>query len=261
MDNPIITRTTASHVAHVTIHTHVPVQSQGATAVVAFPSIGLVATIAAHHLIEELDLEQVGVVDSPGFPTISVVEQGNPLNPVRIYAGHAGKRPVVVFLSEFQPSPELVRPVSEALFGWAKDNGCTSIVTPEGLLLEGSAALDDVIEVYGAGSTDEIRQRVSDAGAPLFREGIVAGVTGVLLNLGKRDVYPVAAVLAEAKQGQPDGRSAAKVVQFIGNMLGARIDIRRLHDEADAFDAHVDDVKRRVKLQEGEAPASAGMYG
>ena len=60
---------------------------EGATIVVGFPGVGLVGTIAANHLINSQGLEQIGVVESPHFPAVSVVKDGVPHNPVRIYAG------------------------------------------------------------------------------------------------------------------------------------------------------------------------------
>lgn len=249
----------------VTVHTHETLEIEGAHVVAAFPSVGLVATIGANFMVEQLGLQQVGVMDSPRFPTLSVVERGEPLNPVRIYAGtfdRDGKQqPLVVFLSEFQPHPELVRAVSEAIIDWAKANGAAAIVTPEGLLLEGGESGDDVA-IYAAASTPEMRQRLEDVGAPLFKEGIVAGVTGVLLNLGKRDRFPVVAVLSEARQGQPDARSAATVVDLLAKLTGATLDTGKLYDEAAKFEAQVDEMMRRQKLQEGDStmPTSV-MYG
>ncbi len=238
------------------------VTSEGAFVVAAFPSVGLVATITATYLVEELKLEQVGVMDSPRFPTISVVEDGEPLSPVRIYAGQTGGRPIVVFLSEFQPSPELVRPVSEALLHWATTHGCVAVVAPEGLVMEEEPVFDGGLDVFAAASTLDARRRAVSAGATLFQEGIVAGVTGVLLNLGKRDQFPVIGILSEAEQGQPDGRSAVAIVELLAGLMGTTIETTRLRRQAEAFDSQVDDVQRRIRLQEGlTVDGDSSMFG
>ena len=69
-----------------------------------FPSIGLVSTIVANYLIDALNLRQVGALDSAEFPTLSVVHTGEPLSPVRIYAGKLeSEEKLAVFVSEFKP--------------------------------------------------------------------------------------------------------------------------------------------------------------
>ena len=59
-----------------------------ATVIVGFPSIGMVSTIVANYLIDALDLKQIGALNSAEFPTLSVVHTGEPLSPVRTYAGY-----------------------------------------------------------------------------------------------------------------------------------------------------------------------------
>ena len=58
----------------------------GSTVIDGFPSVGLVSTITANYLISALNLEQIGILDSVHFPTVSVVRNSEPLNPVRIYS-------------------------------------------------------------------------------------------------------------------------------------------------------------------------------
>jgi len=63
------------------------VDLKNATVIAGFPSIGLVSTIAANYLIDAINLKQIGCVTSSQFPALSVVHTGEPLSPVRIYAG------------------------------------------------------------------------------------------------------------------------------------------------------------------------------
>ena len=62
------------------------VDLKGATVIDGFPSVGLVSSIVANYLINFLKLEQIGIMDSVYFPTVSLVRNSEPLNPVRIYA-------------------------------------------------------------------------------------------------------------------------------------------------------------------------------
>src|SRR5713226_7839919 len=78
---------------------------RGATVIDGFPSVGLVSSIVANYLINALNLTQIGIMDSIYFPTVALVRDGQPMNPVRIYAGPKvdDRDQIVVFISEFQP--------------------------------------------------------------------------------------------------------------------------------------------------------------
>ena len=110
----------------------------GATVIAGFPSIGLVSTIAANYLIDALNLKQVGALDSDDFPALSVVHTGEPLSPVRIYAGEqpSGHK-IVVFVSEFKPKPHLINSISQTIMQWVNDKKCDLLISPEGMVVEG----------------------------------------------------------------------------------------------------------------------------
>ena len=63
------------------------VDVENALVIDGFPSVGLVSSIVANYLIDTLEMEQIGIVESPAFPTVSLVRDGIPQHPVRIYAG------------------------------------------------------------------------------------------------------------------------------------------------------------------------------
>jgi len=109
---------------------------EGATVIAGFPSIGLVSTIAANYLIDALNLKQIGCVQSEHFPALSVVHTGEPLSPVRIYAGNSrsGEK-IVVFVSEFKPKPNLINAISRSIMEWASKKKCKLLISPEGMVV------------------------------------------------------------------------------------------------------------------------------
>src|SRR3990172_9876089 len=115
---------------------------RGATVIDGFPSVGLVSSIVANYLINALQLVQIGIMDSTFFPTVALVREGRPMNPVRIYAG--GKMDVeedrlVVFISEFQPPPNLIKGIAATVLDSAQDQRCVQLVFPHGLLVHPAA--------------------------------------------------------------------------------------------------------------------------
>ena len=166
---------------------------KGATVIAGFPSIGLVSTIAANYLIDALNLKQIGCITSPQFPALSVVHTGEPLSPVRIYYGIQGaSKKIVVFVSEFKPKPNLISAISEAIMKWANDNECNLLISPEGMVVEGTSDEGGrEIEAYAIGSTENARTILTEKKIAQFKNGIIAGVSGVLLNIGKQSDFNV----------------------------------------------------------------------
>lgn len=240
----------------------------GAKIIDGFPSVGLVSTIAANYLIDMLRLKQIGLIDGDQFPTLSVVHNGEPLAPARIYGGErptqepGSKEKIVVFVSEFQPSPSLVRPISEAMLKWARAKGADYLISPEGLVLEGPAAEDDKVEVYALGSTERMQQLVRTHQLAPFTRGIITGVSGLLLTLGRREGFDVLSILAEAHANYPDARSAAVVIEIVAKLLGMRIDVGPLYREAEGFEKQIKQLQAQAQAKQARTQGTQpSMYG
>ena len=235
-----------------------------ATVIAGFPSIGLVSTIAANYLIDALNLKQIGCVTSPQFPALSVVHTGEPLSPVRIYAGtqpQAGK--IVVFVSEFKPKPNLINSISEVIMKWVEEKKCKTLISPEGMVVEGKSEEENgKVEAYAIGSTENSRGMLLAKNIPQFKNGIIAGVSGVLLNLGKQDGVDVISILAEAHPNYPDARAAAAAINVMAMIMGVEINVTPLYEESDRIEKQLQKLHKQAKpmVTSGQAPQPS-MYG
>src|SRR5437879_13495779 len=83
---------------------------RGATVIDGFPSVGLVSSIVANYLINALNLTQIGIMDSIYFPTVALVRNGPPMNPVRISTGSkaADHEQIVVVIFALPPTPDSI---------------------------------------------------------------------------------------------------------------------------------------------------------
>ena len=229
--------------AELQVHEFEDVDLTGATIIDGFPSVGLVSTITANYLIDVLELQQIGIMDSRYFPTVSIVRNGVPLYPVRIYAGKG----VCVFISEFQPAPKLIRPIAEAILAFAKRKGASTIISPEGLVLDAEGEDKEEVAVYALGSTPATRELLAKHDIEQFGNGIITGVSGVLLNLGKKENVNAISILAEANPNYPDARAAAKVIEAIDKLLPhVNIDVKPLYTEAE-------NIERTLRMMQKQA--------
>jgi uncharacterized protein len=246
--------------ADLQVHEFEDVDLRGSTIIDGFPSVGLVSTITANYLIDVLELQQIGIMDSKFFPTVSIVRNGVPLYPVRIYAG----RGVCIFISEFQPAPKLIRPIAESILAFAKRKGASTIISPEGLVLDQEGAEgEQEVQVYALGSTPETRELLAKHDIEQFGNGIITGVSGVLLNLGKKENINAISILAEANPNYPDARAAAKVIEAIDRLLpGTRIDVKPLYTEAENIEKTLRMMqKQAAPAQQHSGEEVPGMYG
>ena len=67
------------------------VNLKGGTVIDGFPSVGLANAIASECFVHSLTTELVAVLDSPGFPSLSIIQNGTPNFPARIYANEEWK--------------------------------------------------------------------------------------------------------------------------------------------------------------------------
>lgn len=269
-----------------------------AVVVDGFPSVGLVSTITANYLITALGLKQIGVLDSVYFPTVSVVRNAEPLNPVRIYAGdlkpqdEGGKHRIVVFISEFQPPANLIKMIASTMLDWMMEQGTGTLISPEGLVIdrqEGGIPIpepedDDEEEekeekeekddktdtpeekergpAYGIASTKQGTKKLQELGIPLFEEGVISGVAGVLLNEGKRRNYDVISILAEAKPDFPDARAAAQVIETLTMLIPEmEVDVEPLYSEAENIEAKIKSMHKQAGPDPKKGVPLPSMYG
>ncbi|OYT28586.1 ATP-grasp superfamily enzyme [Thermoplasmatales archaeon ex4572_165] len=236
----------------------------GATVIAGFPSIGLVSTIAANYLIDALNLKQVGALNSDDFPALSVVHTGEPLSPVRIYAGEqpSGHK-IVVFVSEFKPKPHLINSISQTIMQWVNDKKCDLLISPEGMVVEGKEDSGNIsAEAFAIGSTINIRQTLSMKNIAQFKNGIIAGVSGVLLNKGKQADFNVVSILTEAHPKYPDARAAAAAINVIASIIDVDINVSPLYEESERIEQKLQKFHQQAKpmVSTNRAP-QPNMYG
>jgi uncharacterized protein len=238
------------------------VDVEGAIVIDGFPSVGLVSSIVANYLIDTLQMEQIGIVESPAFPTVSLVRNGVPQHPVRIYAGRPpadragrGADRIVAFVSEFHPAPAIIHPLATAILDWVQEQRCSLLVSPEGLVVEpgpqgprgGRSPRAGDLKVYGLASTKKARELYIEPNTIPFAEGVITGIAGVLLNEGHRRGFDVLTFLAESQADYPDARAAAKVIEVINRiLLRTPLDPVPLYAEAERIEQQLLSIQRRA---------------
>lgn len=235
--------------------------------VVAFPTVGLISSIAGHYIIDSLKLDDIGTIISNDFMPATVIHKAKPSPPVRIYAGNKKCGPngeceqLAVIISEFMPPYNIIKPLADEILNWASKKGCKTIVA-----LEGTHAFGDIkkeLKVYGVGSTSKMKNYLKTYKIEETQEGMITGVTGVLLYEGVLKNHDVICLLSEARSDFPDSRAAGNLLKKLDVMLPLiDIDPEPLYKEAEKIE---EQIKRFMQQSKPTAPSlppiPTHMYG
>jgi len=235
--------------------------------VVAFPTVGLISSIAGHFIIDSLKLEEIGAITSREFMPATVIHKSRPSPPVRIYAGEKTCGPdgsceqLAVIISEFMPPYNIIKPLADKILQWADKKGCKIVITLEGTHVVGDKKRK--LNVYGVGSNSEMKKFLKTYKIDETQEGMITGVTGVLLYEGVLLHRDVICLLSEAHSSYPDSRAAGNLLKKLDVMLPEiKIDPKPLYKEAKKIE---EQIKKFMEQSKPTAPSlpplPTQMYG
>ena len=98
---------------------------------------------------------------------------------------------------------------------------------------------------------------------PQFKNGIIAGVSGVLLNLGKQSDFDVISILTEAHPNYPDAKAAASAINVIALITDNEINVAPLYEESERIERQLQKFHKQAKPMvsaAGQVP-QPNMYG
>ena len=233
------------------IHQNSGKNFKGSTFICGLPGVGLVGNIVANFLVNNLKLEQIGIIEGAAFPPISIVKDGIPNHPMRLYAGEQicnnGKcNQIIICVSDFVPPVSATKELVDCIFDWAKERGCTSFIISEGFSIPQKSE-DKHSTVYGVSSTEASKDWISNAQVTPFEFGTIGGFTGVMLNQGRLRSANVLGLLAEVEEDIPDAFAASKIIEAIDKLLlEIDLDPKPLLEEAASLEKELQKVTEQV---------------
>ncbi len=249
------------------VHEYSKEKYPDAMAVVGFPSIGLVSSIAANFIIRTMKLKRVAGAISQDFPPYTMVHDGIPSPPVRFYAGDRkcdGKHgeqceQIVAIAAEFMPKPDLVKPLADSIVKWCKEREIKTILTLEGINWQ---AKGEESTIFGVGSTSKARSKLKKYDIQEMKEGMVSGMSGVLLFEGERLGIDVICLLGPARTDFPDARGSARLLEVVGRMLPElKLDPDPLYKEAEEIEKQIKAAMMSVNQPKKMTPEESVIYG
>ena len=234
--------------ADITIREIKPINIEGGYLIDGFPYAGLANAIATESMISTVQFEMAGVLDSDLFPPLTIVKDGIPNFPARIFVNSDLR--VAVFSSYLTPHESLHRQVAKVILEWANKHKCAYIISSSAI------KSDEQDPIIGVGSTDDAKKKIKDAGISLLSHGTIPGIPGILLNEGALSNTNVIVLLFNSKEGGPDFRAGAQVCMAMSKIVpGTSCDLKLLLQEAEVVEQNM------KKTEEDAEPLRDAMYG
>ena len=208
----------------------------GGVAICGFSTVGMVGVIATSHIINKLNLKQLGTVMNAEFPALALIHDEVPKHPVRVYQGQK----IGVFTSEVQFNSKHDVQFANTVLEWFTKGGFDRLIIIDGLVKPDKKGEQG--DLFGVGSISTAREMLTKAGVEPIQQGVVAGICGYLLSEGERLGLDITAILAECSPMYPDARAAALAIEAVSELIGIEIPLSSLIEDARAIENSVQEI-------------------
>ncbi len=217
-----------------------PINLEGGYLIDGFPSVGFTSAIATESMVHTSQFELAGIIDSDNFPPVSLVKDGKPNYPTRIFVNNDLK--VAIFSSYLTLHESLHRIAAKTMLNWARKHKISLIVSSVAIKTPG------IEEIVAAGSTESAIIKLKEAGLKVLEHGTIPGIPGMLLNEGNMKNQDVIVVLFHSEGTVPDFRSSAQLCMAMSKLVpGASCDIPALQQEAEKAELMIKETEEETQ--------------
>jgi len=214
-----------------------------------FVGAGLVGPLAINHIIEKLEMKEIGVMRSKYLPPSTVFMRGRLRHPFRFYSNTEGT--VCAIICEITLRMEGIYSIVSSILDWADQKGSKEIV-----ILDGVASNEHDDKAYCAAEEDLVRL-MADADISLIPQGFITGIPGGILNECLVRKIQGLTLLAKANKINPDPAAASTLIEAINRFYNMEIGVEDLQREKDRLHAEFSELSQKYVEHREEL---SGMY-
>jgi uncharacterized protein len=190
------------------------------TIFVGFVGAGLVGTIAIDHMINELNMKEIGFLRSKHLPPSAVFMQGRLRHPFRIYSNDTGN--ICAIICEIIISKDGIYNIAMAILDWAEKKGSNEII-----VLDGVADKKHDGKAFFAAEVDLCRV-MEENDIKMIPQGFITGISGGILNECLIRKIRGITLLVKANQATPDPVAAATIIEAVNRVYETKINTKNL---------------------------------
>ena len=217
-----------------------PINVENGILINGFPSSGITSAIATESMINTSNFELGGIIDSERFPPISIIKNGMPNYPVRVFTNNDLK--VAVFSSYLTLDVSLHRSAARLMLDWAKEKKASLILSS--ITVKGTMGT----EMFGVASTGSARGKLVSAGISVVENATVPGISGVLLNEGMIHGQDVIVLLVSSDKEFPDFQATSNLCNSLSKLVpGVSCNLNKLEKESKIIEQQIKQAESDTK--------------
>ena len=214
-----------------------------------FVGAGLVGSLSISHIIQELKMEEIGLMRSRYLPPSTVFMKGRLRHPFRFYANKEGT--ICAIICEITLRMEGLYSLVSAILDWAEKKGSKEIV-----ILDGIPSEEHDDKAYCAAKEDLIRM-MADKDISMIPQGFITGIPGGILNECIIRKIQGITLLAKANKTLPDPAAASTLIEAVNRFYDMKIDTTSLEKEKERIHSEFSELSQKYVKHREEF---AGMY-
>lgn len=217
--------------------------------IAGFVGAGLVGPLSVGHIIEKLEMKEIGFMRSKFLTPSTVFIRGRLRHPFRFFANKTGT--VCAIICEITLRMEGLYSIVGAILDWAKKMGSNEII-----ILDGVASDTHDEKAYCAAEEDMCRV-MADKDISMIPQGFIIGIPGGILNECLLREIRGLTLLVKANKNGADPMAAATLVEAVNRLYELKIDTTDLKKEAERIGADFAELSQRYEKHRKEL---SGMY-
>lgn len=231
-----------------------PIPENGAV-LMGFPGSGLVGTIALQYMVDQLEFEQIGSMNSRFFPPLAMMNKGLINDPVRVYAKKTGDFALAAIVADIPIAPPICYEISSAIMEWLEPFAPREVLTIAGIVTN-----EPEKRVFGVATTPEALQRIQDH-TLVLPIGSISGIASSVLTECKSRNIPAVGLLGETINA-PDPRASAATIEVLNKMYNLALDVQPLIEQAVEIEQSMGKLAEEVQQSADTTPKKdLPMYG
>ena len=217
-----------------------PISIEGGVVINGFPSSGITSAIATESMINTSNFELGGIIDSERFPPISIIKNGLPNYPARVFVNNDLK--VAIFSSYLTLDVSLHRSAARLMLDWLETKKASIILSS--ITVKGTKGT----EIFGVSSTGNARGKLVSAGISVVENATVPGISGVLLNEGMIRGMDVIVLLVSSDKEFPDFQATSNLCNTLSKLVpGISCNLDKLEKESTIIEQQIKQAETDTK--------------
>jgi len=208
---------------------------EGSILITGFQGIGAVGYIATKHLIKELGAERIGFILSRFMSDVVLFENGKVILPYEVYYTSRKGLKLVFILNNAQPLVHERALYARKIIEWCIENSFSRGIFIGGL--DKTTKRPHERSEFKCLPSSSYNFKIP--GPTLSKELVVVGPLALLIAFSEIYDFPSLTILPYSETLRPDPAAAAVAVRTVGNMLGLKVNVDKLYEDARTLEQHL----------------------